>query len=156
MIARLLDCGPQVLATGGGIVTSPDTFALLRRSAVTIWLRARAKDHWNRVVRQGDRRPMANHPQAMADLRALLATSFKVKPENVALGAGSEDATALAERLQGWLANRGRTAGQTLAAFRAATASYPSDGTTIDDLLDVLGRSLSRGEEASAAQQAVG
>lgn len=63
---------PMVLATGGGVVTSPDTFALLRRSAVTLWLRATPEDHWNRVVRQGDRRPMADHPQAMADLRALL------------------------------------------------------------------------------------
>ncbi len=62
----------MVLATGGGIVASPDTFALLRRSAVTVWLRARPEDHWNRVVRQGDRRPMADHPQAMADLRQLL------------------------------------------------------------------------------------
>ena len=64
----------MVLATGGGIVTSPETFALLRRSAITIWLRATPEDHWNRVVRQGDRRPMADHPQAMADLRTLLAT----------------------------------------------------------------------------------
>jgi XRE family aerobic/anaerobic benzoate catabolism transcriptional regulator len=64
---------PGVLATGGGIVTSPETYALLRRSAVTVWLRARPEDHWNRVVRQGDRRPMVDHPQAMADLRALLA-----------------------------------------------------------------------------------
>jgi XRE family transcriptional regulator, aerobic/anaerobic benzoate catabolism transcriptional regulator len=64
----------MVLATGGGLVASPDTFALLRRSAVTIWLRARPEDHWNRVVRQGDRRPMADHPQAMADLRGLLAS----------------------------------------------------------------------------------
>ena len=64
---------PMVLATGGGLVASADTFALLRTSAITVWLRARPEDHWNRVVRQGDRRPMANHPQAMADLRALLA-----------------------------------------------------------------------------------
>lgn len=64
---------PIVLATGGGLVASPDTFATLRRSAVTIWLRATPEDHWNRVVRQGDRRPMADHPQAMADLRSLLA-----------------------------------------------------------------------------------
>ena len=63
----------MVLATGGGIVTSPDTFGLLRRNAVTIWLSARPEDHWNRVVRQGDRRPMADHPQAMSDLRKLLA-----------------------------------------------------------------------------------
>ena len=52
---------------------SPETLATLRRAAVTIWLKAAPEDHWNRVVRQGDRRPMANHPQAMADPRALLA-----------------------------------------------------------------------------------
>jgi XRE family transcriptional regulator, aerobic/anaerobic benzoate catabolism transcriptional regulator len=72
--AVLREQTPMVLATGGGIVTSPETYALLRRSALTIWLRARPEDHWNRVVRQGDRRPMADHPQAMADLRALLAS----------------------------------------------------------------------------------
>lgn len=64
----------MVLATGGGIVASPDTFALLKKHAVTVWLRATPEDHWNRVVRQGDRRPMADHPQAMADLRALLTS----------------------------------------------------------------------------------
>ena len=62
-----------VLATGGGIVAAPDTFALLRASATTVWLRASPEDHWSRVVGQGDRRPMADHPQAMADLRAILA-----------------------------------------------------------------------------------
>ena len=64
---------PMVLATGGGIVAVPETFALLRKHAVTVWLRASPEDHWNRVVGQGDRRPMADHPQAMADLRAILA-----------------------------------------------------------------------------------
>jgi XRE family aerobic/anaerobic benzoate catabolism transcriptional regulator len=63
----------MVLATGGGIVSSPEAFAQLRRAAVTVWLRATPEDHWDRVVRQGDRRPMADHPQAMADLRARLA-----------------------------------------------------------------------------------
>jgi XRE family aerobic/anaerobic benzoate catabolism transcriptional regulator len=71
--AVLAENKPMVLATGGGIVTSPETYALLRRSTLTVWLRAKPEDHWNRVVRQGDRRPMADHPQAMADLRALLA-----------------------------------------------------------------------------------
>jgi XRE family transcriptional regulator, aerobic/anaerobic benzoate catabolism transcriptional regulator len=71
--AVLGDERPLVLATGGGLVTASDTFALLRRSAVTIWLRATPEDHWNRVLRQGDRRPMADHPQAMSDLRSLLA-----------------------------------------------------------------------------------
>jgi len=64
---------PMILATGGGIVAAPDTYALLRKSATTVWLRASPEDHWTRVVGQGDRRPMADHPQAMADLRAILA-----------------------------------------------------------------------------------
>jgi XRE family aerobic/anaerobic benzoate catabolism transcriptional regulator len=71
---RILRDGPSlVLATGGGIVTRADTYALLRKRALTIWLRAEPEDHWNRVVQQGDRRPMADHPEAMAELRRLLA-----------------------------------------------------------------------------------
>lgn len=65
---------PGVLATGGSIVTAPDTFAVLRQQATTVWLKAAPEDHWNRVVKQGDRRPMADHPQAMNDLRSLLAS----------------------------------------------------------------------------------
>jgi XRE family aerobic/anaerobic benzoate catabolism transcriptional regulator len=72
-LARVLaERRPMVLAAGGGIVASPDTYAMLRRGAITVWLKASPEDHWNRVVSQGDRRPMADHPQAMADLRALL------------------------------------------------------------------------------------
>lgn len=73
LVDVLAERRPMVLATGGGLVTAGETFALLRRAATTIWLRASPEDHWNRVVRQGDRRPMTNHPQAMADLRSLLA-----------------------------------------------------------------------------------
>jgi XRE family aerobic/anaerobic benzoate catabolism transcriptional regulator len=73
LAALLAEPRDMVLAAGGGIVAAPETFALLKKSATTIWLRATPEDHWKRVVRQGDRRPMANHPQAMADLRALLA-----------------------------------------------------------------------------------
>lgn len=73
-LARVLaDTRPMVLATGGGIVASPETYATLKRAAITVWLRAAPEDHWNRVVSQGDRRPMSDHPQAMAALRALLS-----------------------------------------------------------------------------------
>ena len=72
-LTRLLDEGrSMVLACGGGLVTARDTFDLLGRGALTVWLRAEAEDHWNRVVKQGDRRPMADHPQAMGELRRLL------------------------------------------------------------------------------------
>jgi XRE family aerobic/anaerobic benzoate catabolism transcriptional regulator len=72
-LERVLDEGPLVLATGGGLPTSPDTWTLLKRRARTVWLKARPEDHWNRVVQQGDKRPMADNPQAMAELRRLLA-----------------------------------------------------------------------------------
>jgi len=64
---------PLVLATGGGIVTSPGTWSRLRGAALTVWLRAEPQDHWNRVREQGDRRPIADRPQAMAELRRRLA-----------------------------------------------------------------------------------
>ena len=74
VLARVLaEPEATVLATGGSIVNDPATYAILRTRARTIWLRATAEDHWNRVVAQGDRRPMANSPHAMEELRALLA-----------------------------------------------------------------------------------
>ncbi|HYV85274.1 MAG TPA: shikimate kinase [Patescibacteria group bacterium] len=65
--------GPAVLATGGGLVTDPETYAVLRASCTTIWLSATPRDHYRRVQAQGDRRPMAGNPDAMAELEALLA-----------------------------------------------------------------------------------
>ena len=55
---------PMVLATGGSIVNDPTNYALLRTRCTTVWLRAPAEDHWNRVVAQGDQRPMAENPHA--------------------------------------------------------------------------------------------
>lgn len=64
---------PAVLATGGGIVTSPETFDRLQRGCFTVWLRARPEDHMARVEKQGDFRPMARRPKAMTELREILA-----------------------------------------------------------------------------------
>jgi XRE family aerobic/anaerobic benzoate catabolism transcriptional regulator len=81
LVALLAAGRPCVLATGGGIVNSASTYALLRRRTLTVWLRANPEDHWNRVVQQGDRRPMAEHPQAMAELRRLLAARGQLYSE---------------------------------------------------------------------------
>jgi XRE family aerobic/anaerobic benzoate catabolism transcriptional regulator len=62
-----------VIAVGGGLVTSSDSFALLRQHATTVWLRARADDYWDRVAQQGDRRPMNEHPQAREALHELVS-----------------------------------------------------------------------------------
>lgn len=61
-----------VLATGGSLVMDRETWRLLRERAATVWLRASAEDHWNRVIRQGDERPMRQNPRAFQELRSLL------------------------------------------------------------------------------------
>ena len=68
----VLDGTPAVLATGGSLVTDRTTFDLLKKSAVTVWLRARPELHLERVSAQGDRRPMAGRADPLTDLRSLL------------------------------------------------------------------------------------
>ena len=95
----------MVLATGGSIVNDPTNFALLRSRCRTVWLRARAEDHWNRVVAQGDQRPMAENPHAFAELRALLAArdslyaraDHTVDTSRRTIAAVVDDITALAQ-----------------------------------------------------------
>lgn len=67
-----------VVATAGGVVNEPSSWEALRRRATVVWLRARPEDHWKRVVAQGDRRPMAHRPDALAELRAMLAARERV------------------------------------------------------------------------------
>lgn len=69
----ILDRGEgAVLATGGGVVNEPSTWQMLRERSMVVWLRARPEDHWSRVIAQGDRRPMADNPDAMDELRTML------------------------------------------------------------------------------------
>ncbi|MCU0862176.1 MAG: helix-turn-helix domain-containing protein [Planctomycetes bacterium] len=72
-LMRLLAGAPCVLAVGGGVVTDPQSFQALRTRSRTVWLRAQPEDHWQRVIAQGDMRPMADNEQAFADLRRILA-----------------------------------------------------------------------------------
>ncbi len=61
-----------VLATGGSLVTDDESFGLLRSRSLTVWLRARPEDHFERVVAQGDHRPISASGSAMDDLRRIL------------------------------------------------------------------------------------
>jgi XRE family aerobic/anaerobic benzoate catabolism transcriptional regulator len=63
-----------VLATGGSLVTEPGTFELLLTSCLTVWVRAKPAEHMNRVIAQGDLRPMADNVRAMDDLEAILTS----------------------------------------------------------------------------------
>lgn len=55
VIARLLDNGPQVLATGGGSVMDPQTRALISQKGISIWLKADIDVLLKRTKRRNDR-----------------------------------------------------------------------------------------------------
>ena len=57
VIGRLLDSGPQVLATGGGAFMAPETRASIKAHGVSVWLRADLKVLLKRVGRR-DNRPL--------------------------------------------------------------------------------------------------
>ena len=61
-----------VLATGGGLVAEAETFNLLLARCLTVWIKASPEEHMARVLAQGDRRPMAGHPEALRDLEQIL------------------------------------------------------------------------------------
>jgi len=64
---------PQfVMATSGSIVTEAATLERLLFSCLTVWVKAEPAEHMQRVMRQGDMRPMAGSPRAMADLLSIL------------------------------------------------------------------------------------
>jgi XRE family transcriptional regulator, aerobic/anaerobic benzoate catabolism transcriptional regulator len=62
-----------VIATPGGLVSDAATFNLLLAHCTTVWLKADPEDHMQRVIAQGDMRPMAASSEAMDDLRRILA-----------------------------------------------------------------------------------
>ncbi len=72
VIERLLAGPPVVLATGGGAFMDPETRALMKQRATTVWLRADIDVIWKRVSRR-DTRPLlkqANPKQVLIDLNA--------------------------------------------------------------------------------------
>lgn len=62
-----------VMATGGSLVSEPGTFERLLSSCFTVWVRTSPQEHIERVIAQGDMRPMANNRDPMSDLERILA-----------------------------------------------------------------------------------
>ena len=65
--------GPAVIAAGGSIVKSPESWRILREGARTVWLQATPDDHLERVRAQGDLRPMRGWADPRAVLEQILA-----------------------------------------------------------------------------------
>jgi shikimate kinase len=72
VIARLLDDGPQVLATGGGAFMNAETRANIRAKGLSVWLKADLDVLARRLRRRNDR-PLLKTADPVATLANLLA-----------------------------------------------------------------------------------
>lgn len=63
----------SVIEIGGSLVSQSETFNLLLDSFFCIWLKASPQEHMQRVMDQGDLRPMEGNKEALEDLRLILA-----------------------------------------------------------------------------------
>lgn len=61
-----------VFEAGGSIVANAPAYQTLLREAWVVWIKASPAEHMNRVIAQGDLRPMAGREDAMEDLLAIL------------------------------------------------------------------------------------
>jgi shikimate kinase len=71
VVARLLESGPQVLATGGGAFANPDIRAAIAAKGISIWLKAEFDVLMKRIKRRHDR-PLLKTEDPGATLRKLM------------------------------------------------------------------------------------
>ena len=80
VIARLMEQGPQVLATGGGAFMNKDTRALIGAKGISVWLKADFDVLLKRIKRRSDR-PLLKTGDPAATLTALIAARYPVYAE---------------------------------------------------------------------------
>jgi XRE family transcriptional regulator, aerobic/anaerobic benzoate catabolism transcriptional regulator len=61
-----------IIETGGGLAADPETLPLLLEYSIAVWVRASPEEHMQRVIDQGDLRPMARSREAMRELKDIL------------------------------------------------------------------------------------
>lgn len=99
VIARLLDGPPCVLATGGGAYMQEDTRDLLRRHAVTVWLKADFDILWKRVSKRGHR-PLLKTADPQGTLRRLMAEREPVYARaDLTVDSGEQTKDAMADKV---------------------------------------------------------
>jgi shikimate kinase len=77
VIARLLESGPQVLATGGGAFMNADTRAAIAAKGISIWLKAEFDVLMRRIKRRQDR-PLLQTSDPATTLRQLMDVRYPV------------------------------------------------------------------------------
>ncbi|MBI2978920.1 MAG: shikimate kinase [Rhodospirillales bacterium] len=80
VISRLLDQGPQVLATGGGAFMNPRTRTQIAAQSVSVWLRADLDVLLRRTRRRGGR-PLLKNRDPKATLKRLMDERYPVYAE---------------------------------------------------------------------------
>lgn len=80
VIARLLDHGPQILATGGGAYINVETRAVIRSQGVAVWLKAELPLLMKRVLRRNTR-PLLNTADPEETMRRLMAERYPIYAE---------------------------------------------------------------------------
>ena len=80
VIARLLESGPQVLATGGGAFMNPETRAAIHDKGVSVWLRATVEVLLRRIKRRNDR-PLLKNGDPAETLRRLIDERYPTYAE---------------------------------------------------------------------------
>jgi shikimate kinase len=82
VIARLLESGPQVLATGGGAFMNADTRAAIRAKGISIWLDAERDVLLRRINKRRNERPLLQTANPGETLERLLAERNPVYAES--------------------------------------------------------------------------
>jgi shikimate kinase len=77
VIARLLEGGPQVLATGGGAFMNADTRRAIGANGISVWLKAEFEVLMRRIKRRQDR-PLLKVEDPGETLRTLMAERYPV------------------------------------------------------------------------------
>jgi shikimate kinase len=77
VIARILGAGPQVVATGGGAFMSEETRANIRRSAISIWVKAELPVLVRRVSKRSTR-PLFEGRDAELVMKQLMQARYPV------------------------------------------------------------------------------
>ena len=80
VVARILESGPQVLATGGGAYMNPETRTRIRERGISLWLKAELDVLMKRVKRRGDR-PLLKADDPQAVLKRLMDERYPVYAE---------------------------------------------------------------------------
>jgi shikimate kinase len=108
VMKRLLEGPRMVLATGGGAILNPETRAVLKARAVTVWMRADLETVAQRVQRR-DTRPLLRGRDPLEALKAMAEVRYPVYATadvtvDVATGAHGQAVDAIIAALEAYMA----------------------------------------------------